>query len=109
MNDKASNESYRGLSDKRIKLITDTLKELSYTEKELDKSILPYIAQWLYDNYVNIESTCLIISTVTNINRVEEQIQNIYQGFITLPARSKLQDFLTKKRIHQTRKRNRTT
>lgn len=97
MNNKASNESYRGLSDKRIKLITDTLKELSYTEKELDKAILPYIAQWLYDNYVNIESTCLIISTVTNINRVEEQIQNIYQGFITLPARSKLQDFLTKK------------
>lgn len=96
MNDKASNESYRGLSDKRVKLITDTLKELSYTEKELDKSILPYIAQWLYDNYVNIESTCLIISTVTNINRLQEEIDNIYQGIISHPARSRLQDFLTK-------------
>ena len=96
MENQASNESYRGLSDNRIKLITDTLKELPYTEKELDRDILPYIAQWLYDNYVNIESTCLIISTVTNINRLEDQINNIYQGIITLPARTRLQDFLTK-------------
>ena len=95
MDNKAS-ESYRGLSDKRVTLITDTLKELPYTTKELDKAILPYVAQWLYDNYVNMESTCLIISTVTNINRLENEVQNIYQGIITLPARSKLQDFLTK-------------
>lgn len=96
MNNKASNESYRGLSDKRIELIINTLKELPYTEKELDTRIIPYIAQWLYDNYVNMESTCLIISTVTNINRIQDQIDNIYQGIITLPARSKLQDFLTR-------------
>lgn len=95
MDNKAS-ESYRGLSDKRVTLITDTLKELPYTTKELDKAILPYVAQWLYDNYVNMESTCLIISTVTNINRLENEVQNIYQGIVTLPARSKLQDFLTK-------------
>ena len=96
MDNKASNESYRGLSDKRIELIINTLKELPYTEKELDTQIIPYIAQWLYDNYVNMESTCLIISTVTNINRIQDQIDNIYQGIITLPARSKLQDFLTR-------------
>ena len=96
MDNKASNESYRGLSDKRIELIINTLKELPYTEKELDTRIIPYIAQWLYDNYVNMESTCLIISTVTNINRIQDQIDNIYQGIITLPARSKLQDFLNK-------------
>ena len=96
MDNKASNETYRGLSDKRVGLITDALKELPYTEKELDRAILPYIAQWLYDNYVNIESTCLIVSTVTNINRIQDQINNIYEGILTLPARSKLQDFLTK-------------
>ena len=96
MSNEASNESYRGLSDKRVTKIVTTLKELPYTEKELDKVILPYVAQWLYDNYVNIESTCLIISTVTNINRIQEQIDNIYQGIITLPARSRLQGFLTK-------------
>ena len=33
MSDKASNESYRGLSDKRVNKIVDTLKELPYTEK----------------------------------------------------------------------------
>ena len=96
MTDKASNESYRGLSDKRVNKIVNTLKDLPYTEQELDKEILPYIAQWLYDNYINIESTCLIISTVTNINRLQDEIDNIYQGIINHPARSRLQEFLTK-------------
>ena len=96
MSNEASNDSYRGLSDKRVESIVNTLKELPYTTKELDRAILPYVAQWLYDNYVNVESTCLIISTLTNINRLQDKIDNIYQGIITLPARSKLQDFLTK-------------
>ena len=96
MENQASNESYRGLSDKRVNKIVNTLKDLPYTEQELDKQVFPCIAQWLYDNYVNIESTCLIISTVTNINRLEDQINNIYQGIINIPARSRLQDFLTK-------------
>ena len=96
MSNEASNESYRSLKQERIDKIVNALKELPYTEKELEKAILPYITQWLYDNYVNIESTCVIISTVTNINRLQEQIENIYDGFINLPAKSKLQDFLTK-------------
>ena len=96
MDNQASNESYRSLKQGRIDKIVKALKELPYTEKELDKAVLPCIAQWLYDNYVNMESTCLIISTVTNINRIQEQIENIYQGIINLPARSRLQDFLTK-------------
>ena len=96
MEDKASNESYRSLKQGRIDKIIKAIEELQYTEKEKDEAILPYIAQWLYDNYVNVESTCLIISTVTNINRLQDQIDNIYQGTIRLPARTKLQDFLTK-------------
>ena len=96
MENKASNESYRGLSDKRVNKIVNTLKDLPYTEQELDREILPSIAQWLYDDYVNIESTCLIISTVTNINRLQDQIDNIYQGIINIPARSRLQNFLSK-------------
>ena len=96
MSDKASNESYRSLTEGRIEKICKVLKELPYTNQELDKAILPYVAQWLYDNYVNIESTCLIISTVTNINRLQEEINNIYQGIINHPARSRLQEFLTK-------------
>ena len=101
MENQASNESYRGLSDKRVNKIVNTLKDLPYTEQELDREILPSIAQWLYDNYVNIESTCLIISTVTNINRLQDQIDNIYQGIIRLPARSTLQSYLTKEEYIQ--------
>ena len=95
MENKAS-ESYRSLKQGRIDKIVKALKELPYTEKELDKAILPYVAQWLYDNYVNIESTCLIISTVTNINRLQDTVDNIYQGILSYPARTKLQGFLTK-------------
>ena len=95
-NQASEKESYRSLSEKRINGIINALKDFGYTEKELDMDILPYVAQWLYDNYVNMESTCLIISTVTNINRIKETIDNIYEGIITLPARSRLQDFLTK-------------
>ena len=98
---KASNESYRGLSDKRVNKIVATLKELPYTEQELDKQILPCVAQWLYDTYINIESTCLIISTITNINRLQTQVDNIYQGIISIPARSRLQGFLTKEEYSQ--------
>ena len=101
MSEKASNESYRGLKQGRIDKIVNTLKELPYTEEELDKRILPYIAQWLYDNYVNIESTCLIISTLTNINRLQDQIDNIYQGIVRLPARSTLQSYLNKEEYLQ--------
>ena len=95
-NQASEKESYRSLSEKRINGIINALKDFGYTEKELDMDILPYVAQWLYDNYVNMESTCLIISTVTNINRIKDTIDNIYGGIITLPARSRLQDFLTK-------------
>jgi len=91
-----ASDSYRGLKQERIDKIVTVLEDLPYTEKELDKAILPYVAQWLYDNYVNIESTCLIISTITNINRLQDQVDNIYKGILTLPARSRLQDFLTK-------------
>ena len=96
MSNQASEETYRSLSEKRINRIVNALKDIECTEKELDMNILPYVAQWLYDNYVNIESTCLIISTVTNINRIKETIDNIYEGIITLPARSRLQDYLNK-------------
>ena len=96
MDNQASNESYRSLKQSRVDKITSALNELQYTEQELDRDILPYISQWLYDNYVNRETTCLIISTVTNINRLQETIDNIYQGIINLPARSKLADFLNK-------------
>lgn len=91
-----NDESYRNLSDNRINRIIDTLKKLPYNEKQLNTEILPYVAQWLYDNYVSIESTCLIISTLTNINRLQETIDNIYEAVLSYPARSSLQKYLTR-------------
>ena len=94
--DTASNSEYRSLSDSRINKITDYLKNLPYSEEEQTKDILPYIAQWLYDNYVNIESTCSIISSIININSLEDQITAMYDAILPpLPAKSHLQKVLT--------------
>lgn len=102
MPDKASiDESYRNLSDSRISRIIETLKELPYTEKQLNEAVLPYVAQWLYDNYVTIESTCLIVSTLTNINRLQSTIDGIYEGIINFPSRSSLQKYLTRDEFKQ--------
>ena len=102
MTDNASmNESYRSLSEKRIELITNTLNDLPYIEKQFDNDILPYISQWLYDNYVNKESTCVIISNITNINRLQETVDNIYQGIVRLSPRSNLQSYLTKEEFQK--------
>lgn len=96
MNNASLNESYRSLTPTRIELIVNTLKELPYIEKQYDNHILPYVAQWLYDNYVMKESTCVIISSITNINRLQETVDNIYEGIVCLSARTSLQNYLTK-------------
>lgn len=100
-NNASMNESYRSLSEKRIELITNTLNDLPYIEKQFDNDILPYISQWLYDNYVNKESTCVIISNITNINRLQETVDNIYQGIVRLSPRSNLQSYLTKEEFQK--------
>lgn len=95
-NNASMDEEYRNLSDKRIELIINTLNDLQYTEKQFDSDILPYISQWLYDNYVAKESTCVIISSISNINRLQETIDDIYEGISGLPAKTHLHSFLTK-------------
>ena len=87
-------EDYRNLKEKRIKQIILYLEDLDYPLEVKDYEILPYVAQWLYDNYINKESTCVIISTITNINRIQEKIDEIYDGVSILPAKSHLQKFL---------------
>ena len=89
-------EPYRSLDDSQIDNIVKVLQDFTYTETELTETILPNVVQWLYNNYVNKESTCLIISEIININSLQETIDNIYDGIIKLPARSKLNQYLTK-------------
>ena len=87
---------YRNLSKEACDGIIDVLNTLPYTEEDKDTQILPYLAQWLYDKYINIESTCYIISGVTNITRLQEQIDNIYNKHIPpLTWKTHLSTFLT--------------
>lgn len=89
-------ETYRNLSDKRINKIKDFLKNLDYTESEKKDNILPYVAQWLYNNYVTMESTCLIISEIINIEPIQQNIDDIYDEVIPpLPCKSHLQKYLS--------------
>ena len=88
---KASAETYRSLPDDRVSEITNFLKELHYSEEQKSKEVMPYIAQWLYNNYIDIESTCSIISSVINITPIEKRIQSIYDGVTApLPVKSHL-------------------
>ena len=87
-------ETYRNLTDKRIEKITKFLDDLDYPES-IKEDILLHAAQWLYNNYVSIESTCLIISNIINIEPIQEQIDNIYDELTPpLPAKSYLQNTL---------------
>ena len=87
---------YRNLSKEACDGIIDVLNTLPYNEEDKDTQILPYVAQWLYDKYINIESTCYIISGTTNITRLQEQIDNIYNKHIPpLTWKTHLSTFLT--------------
>lgn len=89
-------DTYRNLTDKRIDKIVQFLDNLDYPDTVKEKEILPYIAQWLYDNYVSMESTCLIISHIINIEHIEDEIKDIYKAIIPpLPVKSHLQKQLT--------------
>lgn len=90
---------YRSLNEETCNQIIETIQSFkgNYTPEEMDRIVLPNIAQWLYDVYVDLESTCLIISTITNINRLEEQIEQIYKETIApLPSKTMLMEFLQK-------------
>lgn len=101
MSEKASAETYRSLPNDRVSEITNFLKELPYSEEQ-KMDIMPYIAQWLYNNYIDIESTCSIISSVINITPIENKIQSIYDGVMApLPVKSHLQKVLTSKEFNE--------
>jgi len=96
------NIDYRNISKDTCDEIIKTLNNLPYTEEDKDKQILPYLAQWLYDEYVNIESTCYIISNVTNITRLQDRINNIYNKSVPpLPWKTHLTSFLNNAEFSQ--------
>jgi len=93
-----SSTEYRQLEDNHIDNIVNIISSFNYTEKQIETEIIPNITQWLYDNYVSLESTCVIISQICNINRVQTKITEIYEGIIPpLPAKTNLDEFLNEK------------
>ena len=93
---------YRSLSNESCDKIIDVLQSFPYTEEDKDKQILPYVVQWLYDKYINIESTCYIISGVTNITRLQDQINNIYNKSVPpLTWKTHLSSFLNNSEYSQ--------
>lgn len=95
----ASRPEYVNLKDEQIESVVKVLSSLNYSEDDLQDKICPYIAQWLHDNNVTIESTCLIISSVINIEEIQTIIDNIYDPDSLIPPfqKSRLKKFLKKK------------
>ena len=88
---------YRNLNKETCDNIIKVIKELPYNDIEIDENILPYIIQWLFDIYIDYESTCYIISQITNINRLQQKINDIYnRNIIPLPHKTQLTEYLTK-------------
>lgn len=75
---KASNE-YIQVSDSKINEIVRLLSSWKYDSKEWGR-LTPYIAQMLCNNGIAIESTCLILSEITDITNVEGKIKELYSG-----------------------------
>ena len=88
---------YRNLKKETCDNIIKVIRELPYNDIETDNEILPYIIQWLFDIYIDYDSTCYIISKITNINRLQNTIDDIYNRHrIPLTHKTHLTEYLTK-------------
>lgn len=92
---KASEIEYTQLSDDVINKIITIISEMDYTTAELEDRVFPYLAQWLFNQGVAIESTCLIISEFTDVKILENTIEGIYNELIPPYSLSELSNFLT--------------
>ena len=75
---KASKEFIQ-IGDSKIKEIVKLLSSWEYGSKEWEQ-LTPYVAQLLCNNGIAIESTCLILSEVTNIDPIQDKINELYSG-----------------------------
>lgn len=76
---KASNKKYSQFKDSTLKQIVKLLQSWNYTSEKWDR-LIPYLAQLFYNNNVAMESTCLILSEITDISSIEKNIEEIYKG-----------------------------
>ena len=66
------------ISEEKIDKIVSTLQSMNYSSSDLLEHIVLPLAQWLHDEEFSIEDTGYIISSVVNINKIQDQIDLIY-------------------------------
>lgn len=94
----ASSVKFTNFSDSRIEEIVSAIKDLSCSDSELEEEVCPYVAQWLYELGITIESTCLIISSIINIENIQSTIDKVYNGEFPPLPKTHLYGFLGKKK-----------
>ena len=56
-----------------IEKIISNLDSLGYNSFNLSDNVCLPLAQWLYDDKFTIENTCYIISSIANINPIQDE------------------------------------
>ena len=85
------------VSDERIEGIINSLHSFNYSSDELLENVCLPLAQWLQKEGFSIENTKYIISSIVNINLIEDKIDEVYDpDFPPLYSKSNLVNFLKK-------------
>lgn len=90
-------ETTRKLTEHQVNNLKKIIEDLiiHYSIEEVNKVVIPHIIQWLYDNFISIESTEEIIVATSDLNKHQDKIHKIYKREIhPLPAKSRLIQFL---------------
>jgi hypothetical protein len=85
------------ISDERIEDIINTLHSFNYSSEELTDNVVLPLAQWLQQEGFSIENTGYILSSVININNLQDKLDEIYDpNFPPLYSKTSLVNFLDK-------------
>lgn len=66
------------ISDERIEGIINVLHSFKYSSDDVIENIALPLAQWLHEEKFSIENTCYILSSVININAIQNDINEIF-------------------------------
>lgn len=85
------------ISDKRIESIINTLHSFNYSHDDFIDNIALPLAQWLQKEGFTLENTGYILSSIININSIQDKLDEIYDpDFPPLYSKSSLVNFLSK-------------
>ncbi len=83
------------ISDERIESIINTLHSFNYSSDELLDNIVLPLAQWLQQEGFSLENTGYILSSIININNVQDKLEEIFDpNFPPLYVKTNLVNFL---------------